>query len=141
MNATEVSRVRSRLGPVQIGIILLALLSGLIHIYIWLIEGIFSGLPPEEQMGPTYQFLFVGNFFGFTTLATALLIPISLLARLRPLVRVALIAMAMASIASYFHVGYYDTLGNVTQLIEALLIALVTVDAGMSDFRKELAGQ
>ena len=141
MNATKASGVRSRIGPVQIGIILLALLAGGIHIYIWLIEGILSGLPQEEQMGPTYQFLFVGNFLGFTTLAAALLIPISLLARLRPLVRVGLIAMATAAIASYFHVGFYDTLGNTTQIIEILLIALVTVDAGMFDFREELAGR
>jgi len=49
--------------------------------------------------------------------------------------------MAIASIASYFHVGYYDTLGNTTQIIEALLIMLVTVDAGMSDLREELAGR
>jgi hypothetical protein len=49
--------------------------------------------------------------------------------------------MAMASIASYFHVGFYDPIGNATQIIEALLIALVTVDAGMSDFREELAGR
>jgi hypothetical protein len=98
-------------------------------------------LPQEQQMGPTYQFLFVGNFLGFLSLTAALYLPISLLARFRPVVRILLIAMAMASIASYFHVGYYDTLGNNTQIIEALLIMLVTVDAGMSSPREELAGR
>ncbi len=137
MNATE---ARPRIGPVQVGVILLALLSGVIHIYVFLIEGFLSGLQ-EQQMGPTYQFLFVGNFLGFLSLTAALYLPISLLARFRPVVRILLIAMAMASIASYFHVGYYDTLGNNTQIIEALLIMLVTVDAGMSNPREELAGR
>ena len=91
-------------------------------------------------MGPTYQFLFVGNFLGFLSLTAALYLPIPLLARFRPVVRILLIAMAMASIASYFHVGYYDTLGNTTQIIEALLIVLVTVDAGVSNLKEELAG-
>lgn len=138
MNTTE---VRPRIGPVQVGVILLALLSGGIHIYIFFIEGFLSGLPPEQQMGPTYQFLFVGNFFAFLTLAAALYLPISPLTRLRPVVRILLIAIATASVASYFHVGFYDTLGNVTQLIEILLIMLVTVDAGMSGVREELTGR
>ncbi len=46
--------------------------------------------------------------------------------------RVLLIAMSMAAIASYFHVGFYDILGHATQVIVALLIALVTVDADLS---------
>ncbi len=140
MNATEATQARTRIGPVQIGVILLALLAGGIHLYIWLIEGVLSGLPQEQQMGPTYQFLFVGNFFGYVTLAAALYLPVSLLTRFHPVVRVLLIALSMASIASYFHVGFYDTLGNATQVIVALLIALVTVDAGMSNPREELAG-
>ncbi len=138
MNATG---ARPRIGPVQVGVILLALLSGIIHIYVFLIEGFLSGLPQEQQMGPTYQFLFVGNFLGFLSLTAALYLPIPLLARFRPVVRILLIAMAMASIASYFHVGYYDTLGNITQIIAALLIVVVTVDAGMSNLREELAGR
>ncbi len=137
MNATG---TRPSIGPVQIGVILLALLSGVIHLYIWLIEGILSGLPPEEQMGPTYQFLFVSNFFGYGALAIALYF-IPPLARFRPVVRVLLIAMSIAAIASYFHVGFYDTIGNITQIIVALLIVLVTVDAGMSDPGEELAGR
>ena len=139
LNATEATQARTRIGPVQIGVILLALLAGGIHLYIWLIEGILSGLPQEQQMGPTYQFLFVGNFFGYLTLAAALYLPLSLLTRFRPVVRVLLIAMSIAAMASYFHVGFYDTLGNATQIIEALLIALLTVDAGMSSPSEELS--
>ncbi len=136
MNGTE---TRPRIGPVQVGVILLALISGSIHLYFIFVEGFLSGLTQEQQMGPIYQVLFIGNFFGYLSLAAALYLPISLLARFRPVVRILLIAMAMASIASYFHVGFYETLGKTTQIIEALLIALVTVDAGMSSPREELA--
>ncbi len=138
MNATG---TYPSIGPVQVGVILLALVSGGIHLYFIFIEGFLSRLDPQDQMGPTYQLLFIGNFFAYITLAAALYLPVSPLARLRPVVRILLIAIAIASIASYFHVNFRDTLGDVTQVIEALLIMLVTVDAGMSDPREELAGR
>lgn len=138
MSATE---AHTRIGPVQIGVILLALATAIVHLYIWIIEGIPSGLPSEEQMGPIYQVLFVGNFLGYVTLLCALYLPIAPLARLRPVVRIFIIAMAFASIASYFHVGFYDTIGNVTKVIEVLLIMLLAVDAGMTNPREELAGR
>ena len=130
MEATE---LRTRIGPVQIGIILLALAAGGIHLYLFLIEG-FLG---DSSMLPFYQVLFVGNFFGYVSLAAALCLPISMLARFRPAIRVLLIAMTAASIISYFYVNVIYALGNVTQVIELLLIVLVTVDAGMA--RKERA--
>jgi hypothetical protein len=57
-------------------------------------------------------------------------LPVSPLQRLRPVVRTLLIAVAVASIISYFYVGVTDTTGDITKVIEVLLIALVTVDAG-----------
>jgi hypothetical protein len=128
MEATE---LRTRIGPVQVGIILLALAAGGIHLYLFLIEG-FLG---DSAMLPFYQVLFVGNFFGYVTLAAALYLPIPLLARLRPIVRILLIGITAASIISYFYVNVIDALGNATQVIEFLLIVLVTVEAGMA--RKE----
>lgn len=138
MNAAE---THSRIGPVQVGVILLALAVGVIHLYYFLIEG-FLG---SGAMGAVFQLLFVGNFFAYLTLAAALYLPlylpISLLARVRPVVRVLIIAIAVAAIASYFYVNVRDTLGDITQVIEVLLIVLVTVDAGMSNPREELAGR
>jgi len=131
------AEVRTRIGPVQVGVILLALASGGIHLYLFLIEG-FLG---SGTMGKIFQLLFVGNFFAFITLAAALYLPVFPLRRLRPIVRILLIAIPVASIASYFHVNVRDTLGDITQAIEVLLIVLVTVDAGMSDPREELAGR
>ena len=134
MNATE---ARPRIGPVQVGVILLALATAGIHIYLFLIEG-FLG---NGNMLPIYQLLFVGNFFAYVTLATALLLPISPLVRVRPVIRMMLISIAVASIISYFHVNVRDTLGDLDKVIEVLLILLVTVTAGVSDSGEEFGGR
>ena len=134
MNATE---ARPSIGPVQVGVIILALAAGIIHIYLFLVEG-FLG---SGAMLPWYQILFVGNFFAYVTLAAALYLPIPLLARLRPVVRVLLISIAVASIVSYFYVDVRDILGDITQVIELLLIVLVTIEAGMANPREELTGR
>jgi hypothetical protein len=134
MNDTE---TRPRIGPVQVGFVLLALATAGIHIYLFLIEG-FLG---NGKMLPIYQLLFVGNFFAYVTLATALLLPFSLLARVRPVIRVMLISIAVASIVSYFHVNVRDTLGDLDKVIEVLLILLVTVDAGISGSGEEFGGR
>lgn len=129
---------RPRIGPVQIGVIILALATAGIHLYLFLIEGFLApALGYEETMLPIYQLLFVGNFLGYVTLVVALYL-IPPLARFRPIVRVLLIAMATASIISYFYVSVTDTTGNIDKVIEVLLIALLTVDAGMSSSREQL---
>ena len=82
-------------------------------------------------MLPIYQLLFVGNFLAYVSLAAALYL-VAALARFRPVVRALLIAIAVASIISYFYVGVTDTTGNVTKIMEVSLIALLTVDAGIA---------
>ncbi len=126
MSATE---SRSSFSPVRVGVLILALATAGIHLYLFLIEG-FLG---SGTMLPIYQLLFVGNVFAYVTLAVVLNLPVSSLARFRPVVRVLLIAIATASIISYFYVGVIDTTGNVDKVIEVLLIALLTVDAAVSD--------
>lgn len=127
MSATGASESRTSLGPVRIGVILLALAAAGVHLYLFLIEG-FLG---SGTMLPIYQLLFVGNFLAYVSLVAALYL-IAALARFRPVMRALLIAIAVASIISYFYVGVTDTTGNVTKIIEVLLIALLTVDAGMA---------
>ena len=123
--------------PIRIGVALLALGTAGIHLYLFLIEG-FLG---NGEMLPIYQLLFVGNVFAYVTLAAALLLPISALARVRSFVRVALISIAVASIASYFYVGVLDAVGHIDKLIEVLLVVLVTVDAATSGGEDDLAGR
>lgn len=117
-----------RIGPVQIGLLVLALAAAVIHLYLFIIEG-FLG---TGTMLPIYQLLFVGNFLAYVTLAVALILPVPPLPRFRPVLRVLLISIAVASIISYFYVGVTDTTGDIAKIIEVLLIALVTVDAGRS---------
>ena len=128
---------RPDVGPARVGIAVLALGTAGIHLYLFLIEG-FLG---NGKMLPIYQLLFVGNFLAYVTLASALLLPISPLARVRSFVRPLLIAMAVASIASYFHVGVIDALGNIAKGIEVLLVLLVTADAATSRPGGEIAGR
>lgn len=134
MNNTE---TRPSIGGARVGIALLALGTAGIHLYLFLIEG-FLG---NGKMLPIYQLLFVGNFLGYVTLAAALVLPISPLARLRSFVRTLLIAIVVASIASYFYVGVLDVVGNIDKAIEVLLIVLVTADAATSEAGDDLAGR
>ena len=134
MNSTE---TRPSIGPVQIGIALLALGTAGIHLYLFLIEG-FLG---NGKMLPIYQLLFVGNVLAYVILTSALLLSISPLARFRSFICTLLIAIAVASIASYFYVGVLDVVGNVDKAIEILLIVLVTVHAATSSPEEDLAGR
>ena len=130
MSATE---SRSSFGLVRSGALILALAAAGVHLYLFFIEG-FLG---SATMLPIYQLLFVGNFLAYTILAVALNLPTPSLARFRPVVRALLIAIAVASIIAYFYVGVTDTTGDVTKIIEVLLIALLTVDAGVSGSEEE----
>ncbi len=134
MNTAEAS---PRVGPIQVGFVLTALATAGIHIYLFLIEG-FLG---NGKMLPIHQLLFVASFLAYVTLAAVLLLPISPLARFRPVPRVLLISIAVASVASYFHVNVRDTLGDIDKVIEVLLIVLVTLDAGMSGSGEEFGGR
>jgi len=139
MRRIAMDNTETRVGnsPVRIGIALLALGTAGIHLYLFLIEG-FLG---DGSQLPIYQLLFVGNVLAYATLAAALLLPISPLRRVRSFVRVALISIAVASIASYFYVGVLDAVGHIDKAIEVLLILLVTVDAATSGTEGDLAGR
>ena len=131
-NATE---TRTSIGPLQVGIALLALGTAGVHLYLFLVEG-FLG---NGKMLPIYQLLFVANSLAYVSLAAALVLPP--LARVRSIVRALLIAVAVASIASYFYVGVTDAVGNITKAIEVLLILLVTAQAASSGAGNDPAGR
>ena len=126
---------RLRIGATRVAVSVLTLGTAGIHLYLFLVKG-FLG---NGKMLPIYQFLFVGNFLAYVALASALLF--SPLARVRSFVRTLLIAIAVASIASYFYVGVLDVVGNIDKAIEVLLIVLVTVDAVTSGSEGDLAGR
>ena len=70
-----------------------------------------------------------------------MLLPLSPLARVRSFVRVALVSIAVASIASYFYVGVLDAVGHIDKIIEVLLVLPVTVEAATSGAEEDLAGR
>lgn len=113
--------------PVQVGVILLTLATASIHLYLFLIEGYLG----TGTMAPVYQLLFINNVLVYVTLAVALILPISPLPQVRPITRIMLTAVAVASIASYYHVGVFDLVGRIDKIIEVLLIVLVTVNAAL----------
>ncbi len=128
---------RQSIGALGIGIALLALGTAGIHLYLFLIEG-FLG---NGKMLPIYQFLFVGNVLAYVSLSAVLVLPFPPLARVRSFVRVLLISIAVASIASYFYVGVLDAVGHTDKAIEVLLILLLTADAATSEAGEDLAGR
>lgn len=134
MSTMESSEARTSVGPVQIGVVLLALATAAIHLYVFLIEG-FLG---DGSMLPIYQLLFVGNFLGYISLVVALYF-IPPLASFRPIVRMLLMAMSTAAIISYFYVGVTDTIGDIDKLIEVSLIALLLIDTGVFRSREDAA--
>lgn len=119
------AQTRPHIGPVQMGVILLTLATASVHLYF-----VFF----DEQITQKFIVLFILNVLGYVTLLTALYAPISVLTRLRPLVRLLLIAQAIASITGYYYVGVFSTLGSITKGIEALLIVLLLVEAASNRF-------
>ncbi|WP_119068616.1 hypothetical protein [Rubrobacter indicoceani] len=121
---------RASIGPLGIGVVVLSLVTAIIHLYLFFIEGFFG----NGEMLPKFQVLFVGNFFAYLTLLAVLYLPsLSSLARFRPVARAFIITIAFSSFLSYFRVGVFDGLGNMDKVVEALLIAAATADAAVRD--------
>lgn len=131
------AEVRMNMGFTRVGAVLLALATGIIHLYLFFIEG-FLG---SGTMTPIFQVLFVGNFLAYAALAAALILPVAPLAQVRSPVRVLLIAIAVASITAYINVSVFTLLGNVAKAIEVLLVVVVALDAATSTTDEDLAGR
>ena len=135
MNA--IAEARPRVGPVQIGVILAALVTAGIHLY----YDIFV----EDPATPGF-WLFLGNVLGFPVLTALLYSPIPLVGRFRRVVRTALIAQATASVISFFYVYLavlgtsFDRVGLVAKAAEILIIVLLTVEAATNKGEEDERG-
>ncbi len=124
MNALAESR--TRIGTVQVGVILMALVTAGIHLY--------YDIYVEDPRWPGF-WLFLGNVIGFVVLPAALYSPIPLMERFRRVVRTMLIAQATASVISFLYVYLvilqisFDRVGLVAKAAEILVIVLLTVEA------------
>ena len=71
--------------------------------------------------------LFLANAAGYTTLALALVVPVPFAHRFRPLVRIALLLFAAATIAGWVMFGARFDLAYLDKGIELALVALLLV--------------
>lgn len=121
-----IAEARPRVGPVQIGVIIAALVTAGIHLY--------YDIYVEDPATPGF-WLFLGNVLAFPILTALLYSSIPLVARYRRIIRMALIAQATASVISFFYVYLailgtaFDRVGLVAKAAEVLIIVLLTVDA------------
>ena len=120
------AEIRPRIGPVQAGVILMALVTAGIHLY--------YDIYVEDPARPGF-WLFLGNVIGFLVLPAALYSPIPLVERFRRVVRTLLIAQATASVISFLYVYLvilqisFDRVGLVAKAAELLVIVLLTIEA------------
>jgi hypothetical protein len=106
---------RAHLGPVQIGLILTAVATALIHFYLNVLLGEFS-------------LLFTLNGLGYLGLLAALFLPIPLFVRFRPVIRVIMILYTLVTIIAWLAIGMRSTIGYVDKLIEVALVVFLWLD-------------
>jgi hypothetical protein len=107
-----------KLGMTQIGIIVLTLATGLIHL-------IALGIP----LGDT---LFILNGLGYLGLLGAMYLPLAFLDGYRAYARWALLGFTVVTIIAYFVVNteaFTSVLGLITKAIEVALVVLLYLDS------------
>lgn len=118
-NAYDVSR--SRIGLLQIGIILLTLFTAAIHL-------VLAFATPDPMFTP----LFVLNGIGYLVLLAGLFLPIPFAQGRRGLFRWGLIGLAALTIIAWLILGDKSlpgaTLAYVTKAVEVALIVLLLLD-------------
>jgi hypothetical protein len=118
---------RSSVGPaLRVGILVLALATAIIHLYL-----AFTAIP---YFGLNFGVvLFILNGLGYLGLLAALQLPIPQLVRFRSAARWALVAYAALTIVLFFLMApSYEFIGYVDKAIEIALIALLLAEAYMA---------
>ncbi len=145
MSQVTLRRTISHLGPLQIAIILLAVVTGLVHLYRGLMMSFLAGAPPRHFAGPppghfaapsplmmlvftALPVLFYLNFLGYIVLATALYLPP--LRRYQRVIRWILIAYTALTILAWFLItnAQPNTLAYFDKPIEVALIILLLIE-------------
>ena len=106
-------KAQASMGPVQVGILLLALATGLIHIWLAI---------PENMI------MFYLNGAGYILLALALFLP--QLNQYRNLIRYALMAFTLVTVLAWVAIGMRAPIGYIDKIIEVALLALLWLDRG-----------
>jgi hypothetical protein len=123
MMNTSVKTVPTRMGAVQIGIIVLTIATASIHL-------ILAFVSPD----PTFTPLFILNAVGYLVLLAGLFLNIPFARDHRGLFRWVLLGLAAVTIAGWLILGDKSwpggALGYVTKVIEVVLIVLLFIDHG-----------
>jgi len=100
-----------QIGAIQIGIILLALITAIIHLTLSFPDPVF-----------------ILNGLGYLGLTAALFLPISFLQSRRSLIRYILMGFTLVTILAWVAIGLRIPLGYITKVIEIALLALLWLD-------------
>ncbi len=128
-------RNATRFGPLQVAICVLAVATGLVHIYLGVITHVMVATQPEATAaagGAAALGMFAALFYldglGYIVLTAALYH--RAFARYRRMIRWALIALTAATIVAYFALigGQYDAMGIGDKIAEVVLIVLLVVE-------------
>ena len=113
----EIRAQEESIGLLQIGIYILTLATGLVHLVV--LNILLGKIDP----------LFTLNGLAYLALLAALVLPVPALRANRKLVKYALMGFAAVTILAWIFLGQpYTTLGYVTKLIEIALIVLLFID-------------
>jgi hypothetical protein len=99
------------IGAIQIGIILLALATAIIHLTLSFPDPVF-----------------ILNGLGYLGLTAALFLPLSFLSGRRTLVRYVLMGFTLVTILAWVAIGMRTTLGYSAKVIEIALLVLLWLD-------------
>ena len=108
---------RKPVGLVEWGIILTALATAVIHLYLVTVLW-------ENGMSGT---MFILNGLGYLGLLGALLLPIPFLAQFRPVVRIVFILYTLVTILAWVFVGERSLFGYIDKAAEAALVVLLWI--------------
>ena len=104
---------QSRLGGMQIVILLLVVATALVHLG----KGVSDGL-----------IMFIANGLGYLALGAAAYLPIPPLANVRRLAKWALLAFTLVTIIGWIFIGERIPLGYIDKAIEVVLVILLIID-------------
>ncbi|HXF62484.1 MAG TPA: hypothetical protein VNK95_12765 [Caldilineaceae bacterium] len=109
------TQVQSRIGPLQIGIILLAVATAAIHIWLAVAE-------------MDFDLLFIANGVGYLALVAALYAPLPALAPYRNSVRWVLIAYTAVTVVLWLLIGARTLIAYIDKAIEIGLLLLLWME-------------
>ncbi len=106
---------QAQFGPIQIGIILCAVATAVVHLTLSF---------PDP--------MFILNGLGYLGLTAALFLPLPFLKKYHSLVRYILMGFTLVTILAWVAVGLRIPLGYITKVIELGMLVLLWIDRGKS---------